>query len=40
VANRRVDSDNSQTFGGFHWNNPPNFSSNCDTAFTIEAGGF
>ena len=22
VANRRVDLDNSQTFGGFHWNNP------------------
>jgi len=22
VANRRVNLDNSQTFGGFHWNNP------------------
>ena len=22
VANRRIDLDNSQTFGGFHWNNP------------------
>lgn len=22
LANRRVDLDNSQTFGGFHWNNP------------------
>ncbi len=22
VANRRVELDNSQTFGGFHWNNP------------------
>jgi outer membrane cobalamin receptor len=22
VANRRLDLDNSQTFGGFHWNNP------------------
>ena len=22
VANRRVILDNSQTFGGFHWNNP------------------
>jgi hypothetical protein len=22
VANRRMDLDNSQTFGGFHWNNP------------------
>jgi outer membrane receptor protein involved in Fe transport len=22
VANRREDLDNSQTFGGFHWNNP------------------
>ena len=22
VASRRVDLDNSQTFGGFHWNNP------------------
>ena len=22
VSNRRVDLDNSQTFGGFHWNNP------------------
>jgi len=25
VANRRVDLDNSQTFGGFHWNNPREF---------------
>jgi len=22
VANRRVELDNSVTFGGFHWNNP------------------
>jgi outer membrane receptor protein involved in Fe transport len=22
VANRRVELDNSTTFGGFHWNNP------------------
>jgi hypothetical protein len=22
VANRRVELDNRQTFGGFHWNNP------------------
>ncbi len=22
VANRRIELDNSQTFGGFHWNNP------------------
>ncbi len=36
VANRRVELDNSITFGGFHWNSPPGRSlSNCATVFTI-----
>jgi hypothetical protein len=39
LANRRVDLDDSQTFGGFHWNNPRGiFAELYATGSTTETG--